>query len=117
MIPAGDEYSASLVILFQETVRFISGSSAVLGKGHSGKCPRIKGSFRAGERQEAGRISLDTVRQGMADWKESYWTLRLAGGSASAVDVNKFLKPLNFRLLWEREKEWVSFGLEQLAGG
>lgn len=43
MIPASDEYSASLVILFQETVRFISGSSAALGKGHSGKCPRIKG--------------------------------------------------------------------------
>lgn len=50
MIPAGDEYSASLVIFFQETLRFISGSSAVLGKGHSGKCPRIKGSFRAGKK-------------------------------------------------------------------
>jgi len=80
MIPAGDEYSASLVILFQEMVRFISGSSAVLGKGHSGKCPRIKGSFRAGARQEACRISLDTVKRGTADWKESHGTLRLAAG-------------------------------------
>lgn len=47
-MPASDEYDASSVILFQETVRFISGSSAVLGKGHSGKCPRIKGRCRAG---------------------------------------------------------------------
>lgn len=71
-MPAGDEYSTSLVILFQEMVRFISGSSAVLGKGHSGKCPRIKGSSRAAERQEACSISLDTVKRGVADWKESY---------------------------------------------
>lgn len=72
MIPAGDEYSASLVIFFQETLRFISGSSAVLGKGHSGKCPRIKGSFRAGKRQEACRMGLDTVKQSMTAWKELY---------------------------------------------
>lgn len=80
MIPASDEYSAGLVIFFQETLRFISGSSAVLGKGHSGKCPRIKGSFRAGKRQEACRMGLDTVKQSMDAWKELYWMLRLAGG-------------------------------------
>lgn len=72
MIPAGDEYGASLVIFFQETLRFISGSSAVLGKGHSGKCPRIKGSLRAGKRQEACRMGLDAVKQSMTAWKALY---------------------------------------------
>lgn len=72
MILAGDEYRASLVILFQEMVRFISGSSAGPGKGHSGKCLKIKGNFRAGERQEACRISLDTVKRVRNDWKELY---------------------------------------------
>lgn len=35
----------------------------------------------------------------------------------SAIDMNKSLKPLHFRLLWEREKELFSLVLSSLPGG
>lgn len=107
-MPAGDEYGASSVILFQETVRFISGSSAVLGKGHSGKCPRIRGGV--GLEEKAGslwdRSRCCQARHGCLEGtvlNAELW--RGVVFAVSAAVMNKFLNPLDFRLRWEREKE------------
>lgn len=87
-------------------------------KGHSGKCPRIKGSFRAGKRQEACRMGLDTVKQSMAAWKELYWMNAEVGRRVQCL-------PLTWTSLWNpyilgylgKGKGIILLDVEQPAGG